>query len=203
MDQRHHRHSWPEKDTKRQLSPHPIDNETKKVKSIYIVESPGGTLHETSPTKVYQPDMQKLRISSLPARPAVKPEPGSPAIKDEQLRQLSVRETLLKGIAIGFGKAQAQDAMFRAMWQRDPLLNIYQPPEHITTVAGMQNAADRAIHLAPRLSPERIDSDSTEVQGPSETVHPVLTAKGPGKGERRSVVKVLMAQHYWHRRFYA
>ena len=203
MDQRPHRHSWPEKDAKRQLSPHPIDNEAKKIRSIYIIESPGGTLRETSPTKVYQPDMQKLRVSSLPVRPAVKPEPDSPGIKNDQSRQLSVRETLFKGIAIGFGKSRAQDAAARAMRQRAPQVAIYQPLEDMTTVAGMQNATDYAVHLAPRLSPQQIDGDATTMQGPSEAVHQVLTDKRPGKGEPRSMEKLMMAQHFWKRRFYA
>ncbi|CAM1503967.1 Fc.00g015580.m01.CDS01 [Cosmosporella sp. VM-42] len=209
MEQRQHRHSWPEKDSKRQLSPHPIHKETKKVRSIYITESPGGTLRETSPTKVYQPDMQKLRISSLPVRPAtkseqiVKSESDGDSIDDEPRRQLSVRDTLFKGIAIGLNREMTQMAAGRAMRQHYPLLNHYEPLQPTTTIEGAQKDLDRAVHLAYRLGPERIEHDAVRVQGQTDAVHPILTDKRPGNWNHPSVEKLMMAQHFWQRRFYA
>lgn len=191
MDHQQHRHSWPERETKRSLSAD-RDKEPKRCRSVYFAESPGGTLHETSPTKVYQQDVRKMKTMSLPERPATsydttqkkQPQHGIDrlALTEQQLGKMTVHEKLMQGIKMGLNKEMTQKSWVEQMMIQDALARPNGPLYHSTTVEGMQSAVDAALHVSPLLEPAHVERENIAIWGPLETVHHELTIMGPGKG---------------------
>ena len=179
------RHSWPENDGKRTLSPNQIHDGTKRTRSVYLVESPGGTLRQDSPTKVYQPEIEKLRISSLPTRPSPRGNNERPIKEEQRPVKPTVYDLLTMGIRRAVDKELDYKCRMRQILGTDPQLLLKGPLEDSPYVSGMQNAVDRAMHMSHMLAPSQIEADGTRLRSSTDVVLQELIDRRPGQGTSR------------------
>lgn len=188
------RHSWPENDGKRTLSPSLIKESIKRSRSVYLVESPGGTLRQESPTKIYKPELAKLRVTSLPERPMNRRnnerKHKERTLFDEQRPvKPTVYDLLLMGIRRGAEKEKTYRQQMHRAFQCDPQLRLVTPLEDSPCVAGMQKAVDRAMHMSHTLTPEQIQHDGAPRSFGTEVVFQDLIDRRPGQGTERNRVE--------------
>ncbi len=134
---------------------------SKRTRSVYFVESPGGTWRKMSPTKLYREtgklsDMQPVPDSGQangdgPLTPDDDETEDDEPQEDDELKGLSVKDKLLKGMAIGHRRSDRYRATLADRVAVDPQLQLLGPPQDITTTAGMQKSVQRAHHVDPRL----------------------------------------------------
>jgi hypothetical protein len=69
--------------------------------------------------------------------------------EDDDLRGLSVKDKLLKGISMGQQRSDRYRAKLDSTVAVDPQLQLLGPPADVTTTAGLQKSVDRACHVNP------------------------------------------------------
>ncbi len=126
---------------------------SKRTRSVYFVESPGGTWRKTSPTKTYRAasklsEVQTDAIFDL-AESNGPLTPKDDEKEDDDLRGLSVKNKLVKGISMGQRRSDRYRANLDNTVAADPQLQLLGPPSDITTTAGLQKSVDRACHVNP------------------------------------------------------
>lgn len=174
----------PSKESKRFLSPAHGTDGSKKSRASYLAESPGGTLRESSPTKVFntnghQPPNAALAIASQNFNTQ-----GSTF--NECLDKFSVCQKLQLGVAMGLAGVRPIQGLRPHDIPHSRDAYIQRDLERFTTTIGLQHAADRIFNMAQHLDPARIIRDITRSQGPRVMYNTELTIRGPGKGTARN-----------------
>lgn len=121
-----------------------ISPELKRSRSLYMVESPGGTFHETSPTKIYSTNVKKG--GKLPDR--LEP-PRFATDGSTKPQNTSVRDTLLLGVARSFERDNAHAALAQTD-EGCPFAS--QPVQISSTVVGLQSYHDTKHNTHKELS---------------------------------------------------
>lgn len=148
---------------------------SKRTRSVYFVESPGGTVRKMSPTKMYRATGKLPGIETLPDSDEANSDgpltPDADETEDEEeedddLAGMSVKEKLLKGIEMGHRESDSYRDNLAGCVAVDPQVQLLGPPEDITTISGMQKAMQRAYHVDPRLDispPEKQTEEQDEL----------------------------------------
>lgn len=157
----------------------------KRSRSIYIVESPGGTLHETSPTKVYTPI--KTTHVEVSASPKSQRDSEKPTVFKREPKKLSVRDTLLTGVAQGFARNSDHASLPRAPNPNPnpPAVFLTQAPPVSSNVAQMQKHIDIKSNLNVNLYQYAHNVDTTVAEPPDMIFDD--TVPGPIGPRRRRV----------------
>ncbi|KAF7546328.1 hypothetical protein G7046_g9328 [Stylonectria norvegica] len=200
----------PNEDSKRVLSPYGNDSKSKRTRSLYIVETPGGSLRETSPTKVFKAPAAQLRLSALSDMPPPQGN-GDPSdvSKDEsdekscqepnqEPNRSTVRDTLLAGIRQGFAREQ-ESALSLWSVNYDPHFRVQDSHVQDMSTAAMQNMMDYVNRMPGRLHPSWYVPNIIRNQGGSEAVNHKLLDKRPGSGQHTTATKEALDRHFANR----
>lgn len=157
----------------------------KRSRSIFIVESPGGTFHETSPTKVYPPI--KTTHLEVPASPKSQRDSEKRAVFKREPKKISVRDTLLTGVAQGFARNASHASLPRAPNPNPnpPAAFLSQAPPVSSNVAQMQKHVDIKSNLNVNLYQYAHSVDTTVAEQPDMIFDD--TVPGPIGPRRRRV----------------
>ncbi|KAH8706573.1 hypothetical protein BGZ61DRAFT_477204 [Ilyonectria robusta] len=145
-------------DGKRALD-HDRDTESsdaKRSRVIYVVESPGGTLRETSPSRVRRTCAEPISVDSNPPHQAVNSSIAVRSQLRDELSLLSIEEKLRKGIAMSLERERAYERAIIKGIERNPRLKFKDVQDlegSLLTITGMQKVADLASHLDLPIHP--------------------------------------------------
>lgn len=145
-------------DGKRALDhdPDTESSDAKRSRVIYVVESPGGTLREASPSKVRRTCAEPISVDSNPPHQAVNSSIAVRSQLRDELSLLSIEEKLRKGIAMSLERERTYERAIIKGIERNPRLKFKDVQDlegSLLTITGMQKVADLASHLDLPIHP--------------------------------------------------
>lgn len=201
-------------DPKHQISPeagngrYPVQS-CKRSKSLHYQETPGGTLHERSPSKMYPrlplPCQRPVPLLPLPIRQA--PHPSDPrqgaAPSQPVLPAMATQESLgvippLRPGAHSLRPSQHTSVHGRARLsvKQGPALSYSTSPIETRpgTIVQLQEWADEQYHVKSEIKHEQVNTRLGQIYGPSEMINPRIR-RDMVKGPARSYQHMLTSNH--------
>ncbi|KAF7551050.1 hypothetical protein G7Z17_g5292 [Cylindrodendrum hubeiense] len=154
--------SQPGRDGKRSISydQNTESSDAKRSRVVYVVESPGGTLRETSPSKIMGGSAQPISTAAILHPAAPSNNIGVHSEIYDEFSQLSISEKLHKGIAMSLERERAYGKAIIKGIERNPRLRFQDLQDlqgSMLTITGMQKVADLASHLDSHIHPSLLE----------------------------------------------
>lgn len=163
-------------------------NDAKRSRVVYVVESPGGTLRETSPSKIRRTYAEPISVDSNPPHQAANNSIGVRSQLRDELSLLSIGEKLRKGIAMSLERERAYGRAITKGIERNPRLKFKDLQDlqgSMLTMAGMQKVADLSSHLDLSIHPGLLTAaGATKNDGANEMTVDKLIDTYPGRFDR-------------------
>lgn len=167
-------------------------SDVKRSRVVYVVESPGGTLRETSPSQVRRTYAEPISVDSNPPHQAANSSIGVRSQLRDELSLLSIGEKLRKGIAMSLERERAYGRAITKGIERNPRLKFKDVQDlqgSMLTMTGMQKVADLSSHLDLCFHPGLLTAAgaTTTNDGANEMTVDKLMDAYPGRFDRVSI----------------